>query len=118
MYRDLAPGVENPGKRFTAEWVIGVIRDAFAASRCFGEVTVKQHAWSEVYTTDRYVNSLRTYSGHRGMDEATRNRLFTGIRAVIDQAGGSVNQPNLVVLFHARVSREYPWQESNLRHMV
>ena len=66
---------------------------------------MKQYTWSEAYTGDRYVKSLRTYSGHRGLGEATRNRLFEGIREVIERAGGVVIRPQLVVLFHARVKQ-------------
>lgn len=105
VYRETAPGVENPNKSFTKEWVIGIIRDHFSASGCFGEVTVKEYAWSEACTSDRYVKQLRTFSGHRGMDEGTRSRLLAGIREVIDAAGGTVITPQQVVLFQARVRR-------------
>ncbi|MBN1657198.1 MAG: class I SAM-dependent methyltransferase [Anaerolineae bacterium] len=103
VYRERAPGVENPDKSFTAEWVIEIIQENLAASGCFGDVTVKQYTWSEIYTSDRYVKSLRTFSGHRGLDEETRDRLFAGIHDVIERFGGTVIQPRHVVLFHARV---------------
>ena len=105
VYRERAPHVENPGKSFTLEWLIGVIKDTFESSGCFGEVAVKQYVWSEAYTSDRYLKLLRTYSGHRGLDEGTRSKLFAGIREVIERFGGKVVKPNLVALFHSRVKR-------------
>ncbi|MGD8625900.1 MAG: class I SAM-dependent methyltransferase, partial [Anaerolineae bacterium] len=102
VYRERAPQVENPDKSFTLEWVIGIIKENFAASGCFGEVTVRHYSWPETYTSEHYLKLLRTFSGHRGLDEDTRDRLFAGIHEVIERFGGRVTKPNLVALFHAR----------------
>jgi len=105
VYREKAPHVENPDKSFTLEWVIGIIKDNFRASGCFGEVTVKQYRRSETCTSEQYLNLLRTFSGHRGLDENTRRKLFAGIGEVIEQFGGTVQKPFLVAMFHAKVKR-------------
>jgi SAM-dependent methyltransferase len=105
IYRERAPNVENPEKSFTLEWLIGIIEENFRASGCFGEVTVKQYQWSETYTSEQYLKGLRTFSGHRGLDEGTRGKLFAGIREVIERFGGRVTKPKLVALFHSRVKR-------------
>ena len=105
VYRERVPYVENPDKLFTLEWLIGTIKDNFEACRCFGEVTVKQYRWSETYTSEQYLKLLRTFSGHRGLDEDTRDKLFAGIGEVIEQFGGRVRKPHLVALFHSRVKR-------------
>jgi SAM-dependent methyltransferase len=105
VYRERAPHVENPDKSFTAEWLIGVIKDNFGACGCFGEVTVKQYLWSETYTSKQYLKLLRTFSGHRGLDEDTRGKLFAGIHEVVERFGGRVTKPHLVALFHSRVKR-------------
>lgn len=105
VYRERAPHVENPDKSFTAEWLIGVIKDNFGACGCFGEVTVKQYLWSETYTSEQYLKLLRTFSGHRGLDEGTRGKLFAGIHEVVERFGGRVTKPHLVALFHSRVKR-------------
>lgn len=105
VYRERAPKVENPGKSFTLDWVTGIIKDNFKASGCFGEVTVKQYSWSETYTSEKYLKGLRTFSGHRGLDEDTKGKLYAGIRDVIEQFGGQVTKPNQVALFHSRVKR-------------
>jgi hypothetical protein len=103
VYRERAPDVENPDKGFTAEWLIGIIKENFRASGRFGDVAVKQYEWSETHTSEQYLKLLRTYSGHRGMDEETREQLFAGIRDVIQGFGDKVTKPCLAVVFHARV---------------
>jgi SAM-dependent methyltransferase len=105
IYRQRAPQVENPDKSFTSEWLVGVIEGNFAASGCFGEVTVRQYRRSETYTREQYLKLLSTFSVHRGLDEGTRDKLFADIREVIERFGGSVRKPNLAVLFHSRVRR-------------
>ena len=105
VYRERTPHVENPDKSFTLEWVVGIIKDNFGACGRFGRVTIRQYRWTETYTTEQYLKHLRTFSGHRGLDEVTRNRLLTGIGEVIERFSGRVIKPQLVVLFHSRVTR-------------
>jgi len=100
-----APQFANPDKRFTAEWVIGVITENFRASGRFGEVTTKHYLWSEDLTVEQYINGLRTFSMHEGIDEGLREKLYAGIGEVIERFGGKVTQPQSVVLFHSRVKR-------------
>lgn len=105
VYQEMAPQFTNPDKRFTTEWMVGVVTENFEASGCFGEVTVKQVHWSEVLTGEQYIKGLRTYSSHHGIDEELRERLYAGILEVIGRFGGQVAQPQSVVLFHSRVKR-------------
>jgi SAM-dependent methyltransferase len=104
VYRELAPQVKRTENAVTADWLTTIITDNFRASGCFGEVTVRQYAWSKRYTTDQYLKLLRTYSGHRDLDAGTKDRLFARVRAAIKQYG-SVTVPNLTLLFHASVQR-------------
>lgn len=105
VYRERAPGVENPARSFTLDWVRPIIEANFAAAGCFGPVTVKEYHWSETYSSEQYLKGLRTFSGHRGLREETRAALFAGIRDVIERAGGQVTKPQMVALFQARVQR-------------
>lgn len=105
VYQERAPSVENPDQLFNLDWLTGVIRSNFETYDCFGAVTVKQYRWTETFTSERYLKLLRTYSGHRGMDEGTRDKLFAGIAEVIERYGGRVERPHLTALFHARVKR-------------
>jgi SAM-dependent methyltransferase len=105
VYRETAPQFVNPDKRFTVEWLVGVITECFEASGCFGEVTTRQYFWSEALTGERYVKGLRTFSMHQGIDEGLREKLYTRILEVIERFGGQVAQPQSVVLFHSRVKQ-------------
>ena len=105
VYQETAPQFTNPDKRFTAEWIVGVVTEHFGASGCFGEVTVKQYHWSEILTGEQYIKGLRTFSSHQGIDEGLREKLYAGILRVIGRFGGQVAQPRSVVLFHSRVKR-------------
>ena len=105
VYQETAPQFTNPDKRFTADWLVGVIMENFETSGLFEEVTTKQYSWSEDLTTEQYINGLRTFSMHHGIDEAMREKLYTDIREVIERFGGKITQPQSVVLFHSRVKR-------------
>jgi SAM-dependent methyltransferase len=105
IYRSTAPGIDNPDKAFTEEWLVGVIRKNFAESGCFGEVTVRRYPWSRTLDAKQFLKQLRTYSGHRGVDAVIRARLYTGIREAIEKYGGQIVKPQLTVLFHARVRK-------------
>jgi len=100
-----APQFVNPDKRFDAEWLVRVITRNFEASGCFGEVTTKQYFWSEDLTGEQYINSLRTFSMHQGIDEGMREKLYLSIGEVIERFGGKVTQPQSVMLFHAENTR-------------
>lgn len=103
VYQTVAPDLDNPDRAFAVDWLVGTITRNITSSGCFGEVTVRQYTWLLNLTTEHYLKLLRTYSGHRGIDALTRDRLFAGIRDVLEQFGGRVTKPQLTVLFHARV---------------
>jgi SAM-dependent methyltransferase len=105
VYRMQAPEVDNPDKGFSLPWLADVIRDNFQASACFGEVMVRQYSFLETLTSESYIKLLRTYSGHWGMDETTREKLFEGILTILDGFGGSVEKPRSVALFLAKVKK-------------
>ena len=102
VYQAVAPGLDNPDRGLSADWLKGVIVENISNSGAFGDVTVRQYRGWITLTTERYLKLLRTYSGHRGLDEAIREKLYAGIKGVIEQNGGQVIRPQLTVLFHAR----------------
>jgi SAM-dependent methyltransferase len=62
--------------------------EQLAASSLFDDLTQSEHLWSTSYTTDEYVELLNTQSDHRLLGPNQRQRLYGGIAAVIDAAGG------------------------------
>lgn len=103
VYQRQALGLDQPDKAFDADWVVGVVRQNFADCGCFQDLTLGKYPGSYDLTTEHYLKLLRTYSSHRGMDEQLRQRLYAGIRAVLERFGGQVSVPQLTLLFWARV---------------
>lgn len=55
----------------------------------FTELDTRLFSWRRRYTTAEYLGLLGTHSDHITLPGAARERLFGGIRAIIDAAGGS-----------------------------
>ena len=115
VYQETAPRLVNPNKRFTAEWLVGVVTENFEASGCFGEVKTRQYDWSTMITGEQHIKGLRTFSMHHGAHEGMREKLYAGILEVIERFGGEVEQPQSVVLFHSRVKRQFSGRRPTAR---
>lgn len=101
LYEHTAPQFVNPDKRFTAEWLVEIIQNNFAASHCFWPVTHQQYFWSRSLTTSQYLNDLRTFSMHHGIDEVAREALYAKIGSVLVKHGGTIEKTESAVLFVA-----------------
>ena len=72
-------------------------------SGVFGGVVKRTYRWDEAYDAEGYLRVLSTYSGHRGLDEESRERLFRGIaRLIEDDYGGRIVKGYLTTLYVAR----------------
>jgi len=105
VYRERAPGFENPTTSVTAEWMVARLVEDLETSRCFGSPTVRQHAWSVKYTARQYIKLLGTISAYGELSPEVRAELFDGIQEAIERFGGQVMRPCLGLLFHAEVSK-------------
>jgi hypothetical protein len=77
--------------------------DEIAASGFFHNVGARRRVWNVTYTADEYIALLATYSGHRALDDDTRERLFARIRRRIEaRPGGTVRKTYLALLNVAR----------------
>ncbi|HWM85933.1 MAG TPA: class I SAM-dependent methyltransferase, partial [Kofleriaceae bacterium] len=88
----------------TVDEVLARVRAEIEASGCFGDVIVRAHPWTAVYTTAEYVRLLDTYSDHVTLAPARRERLYAAVAAVIDRRGGSVTIPYVAVMHLARAA--------------
>jgi SAM-dependent methyltransferase len=50
----------------------------------FGSIITRHYRWDETYDSWGYLRVLNTYSGHRSLNDDTRERLFCGIADLID----------------------------------
>jgi SAM-dependent methyltransferase len=105
VYRETAPQFVNPERRFSAEWVIDVVSQAVRASRRFGKITIQRYFWPETETSEQYINGLRSFSSHQGIDEQTREKLYARIREVLRRHGDRVEQQASAVLFFSAVRK-------------
>jgi ubiquinone/menaquinone biosynthesis C-methylase UbiE len=58
--------------------------DEISASGRFGNVAARRYVWNVIYTADDYIAVLNTYSGHRALDNDTRERLLSRIHRRIE----------------------------------
>jgi SAM-dependent methyltransferase len=73
-----------PRPEAVAELSESTLGDEIEASGRFRSVGARRYLWDVTYGADEYVAVLDTYSGHRALDEDTRDRLFRRIRRRID----------------------------------
>jgi hypothetical protein len=100
-YDEVAPDPENrPPPEHEA---VADLSGEFAASGCFDQVIVRRYVWDADYSADEYIDVLDTYSGHRAMEPAIRERLYGHIRRRIEtRPGGRVTKTYLALLHVAR----------------
>ncbi len=73
------------------------------ASGLFDGVIRRDYRWDETYDAEGYLRVLNTYSGHRSLNDASRERLFSGIRDLIEREhGGRIVKGYLTTLYFAR----------------
>jgi hypothetical protein len=79
------------------------VKAEIEATGLFGAVTVRRYAWDQEYDAAGYIRVLDTYSGHRSLEGAARERLFRGItRLIDDDYGGRITKTYLTLLYTAR----------------
>lgn len=71
-------------------------------SQCFSEPVVKRYAWSLRYTTQQYLDLVRTQSDYLIQTEKMQERLLEAIATAIENNGGSLIRPYVSVLLIAK----------------
>jgi len=69
----------------------------------FDSILTRHYRWDEPYDSWGYLRVLSTYSGHRSLNEDTRERLFRGIADLIDNRfDGRIVKGYLTILYVAK----------------
>jgi SAM-dependent methyltransferase len=69
----------------------------------FGAVTRRNYRWDETYDAEGYIRVLSTYSGHRSLDDASRENLFRSISELIEEEyNGRIVKGYLTTLYIAK----------------
>lgn len=72
------------------------------ASGRFGPAGIRRYEWDLTYSTQEYLDVLRTYSGHRALPAPAREGLLAGIADLIDtRHGGSITKRYMTDLMTA-----------------
>jgi SAM-dependent methyltransferase len=77
-------------------------RAEIEASGLFGDVAVRRYVVAHDYAIDDYVGVLETYSGHRAMEPAARERLYASIRRIV---GNRPIRKHYLFLLHVAARR-------------
>ncbi len=105
VFQETGPEFINPDKRFTAKWLEEIVTASFEKSGHFENVVTKQYFWPTILTTKDYINDLRTFSMHDGINNEKREHLYKEIEEVIERYGGKMEKQTSVMLFHSKVKR-------------
>jgi SAM-dependent methyltransferase len=82
-----------PGLRLEDASEIATDTGELERSARFGNVVATRYVQDITYSADQYIDVLLTYSGHRALDEASREGLLTCIRELIEtRHGGTVTK--------------------------
>lgn len=93
IYRREAPELIGPDGRVGTWDRQPDLTDRIAeieASGRFGSCDVRRYPWSQVSTTEQWIDRLTTHSEHRLLGPAVRDRLFAALRQLHDEQGGSL----------------------------
>src|ERR671921_485000 len=73
------------------------------SSGLFEAVTRRNYRWDKTYAAEGYLRVLNTYSGHRSLGDASRQRLYRGIADLIDSRfDGRIVKGYLTTLYVAK----------------
>ncbi|MGH7667183.1 MAG: class I SAM-dependent methyltransferase [Candidatus Dormibacteria bacterium] len=89
LYQSQAPAIAGSLRR---EVLADERRLEIADSGLFGAAVAEAFPWATTYSTEQYVDLLRTQSDHRLLASRVRERLLTGVAQVLDQHGGAYRQ--------------------------
>jgi SAM-dependent methyltransferase len=102
VYRTCAPQLgQVSGQHWFGDRIERTVK-GIAASGLFDEPDVVTIPWAIQYTASRYLQLLQTFSDHIALDPETLEKLLNGVRLIIDRYGGTIDRPQVTVLFLAR----------------
>ncbi len=105
VYERVAPEIVDPSEQrlLRPEEVPTPEIDLIDATGLYGPVTVRRYPFEVEYDSASYIEVLSTYSGHRGLEPGTRQRLLEAIATLIDtRYGGCITKGYLATLYIAR----------------
>lgn len=102
LYRKKVPELAEMRKKTSEELQRETI-DEIEGSHVFSDVVVRRYPWREVYSAERYVKLVSTYSPIQRLEEDARQSVLNDIRDLIGSHGGMVESEYISRLYVARV---------------
>ncbi len=110
IFTEIQQVYDEIGEPWEGEWPpptpdqVPDLTGEIGASGRFEDAHVRRYVWEQQYDAGQYVALLDTFSGHRDMDPASRERLYRELRRLISRrAGGRLTRHWLSILHVARV---------------
>lgn len=100
-YIKYAPDLNDANLPFPEEEIANRV-NLMETSGTLKEIAVKEYSWVDQYSTNEYISLLDTHSGHRLLPKENKVKLFSHIKKVIEQAGGTIEKRQMVALFLAK----------------
>jgi len=102
LYRKKVPQLAEMRQK-TPEELQRETVDEIEGSHLFSNVVVRRYPWREVYSAERYVKLVSTYSPIQRLEEDVRQSVLNDIRDLIGRHGGVVESDYISKLYVARV---------------
>ena len=74
---------------------------------CFGEPEILKYRWVDNYDAERYVALINTYSSTQSLEAGVRQQYLQEIREFIQENGGEVKMPQLVILYLVKKEKSH-----------
>jgi ubiquinone/menaquinone biosynthesis C-methylase UbiE len=103
VYARCFPGSTGRDSKSALKETVHRVEETIRSSGLFTAPSTWRHAWSETYTTRRYLQLLESFSDHRALPEADRQTLLDAVREVVDAHGGRVHRPLVATLLLTQV---------------
>ncbi len=102
VYQEVVPEWGSINRNATTEDVIRGSRGEIDASGYFTPADVLEYDWTEIYSRERFLRLLATYSDHRSLEPERFAALQDGIGRIIEEEyGGEVRRDYVTVAYLA-----------------
>ena len=93
IYHRVTPELAKSRNEDTCEERINKRVNEINQTGLFHPVQVYQYPWEETYNAEQYVQLMDTFSDHRILDPLEKQELYSEVKNIINQHGGSIIRP-------------------------
>ena len=101
VYKSILPQNSPPNREPVEIQVKNKVKE-IDTTELFEPVKALQYPFEIEYTSEQYLGLLNTYSDHRILEKQLKDKLYDGIKRVIDNHGGKLIIPYIATLYLAK----------------